>query len=146
MTIPSVGQYDCIIVDEAHRGYTLDRELGEEELLYRDQNDYLSKFRRVIDHFDAVKIGLTATPAPHTIDIFGRPVYTYSYREAVIDGWLMDHEPPHQLVTRLSKEGIKWEKGDTIPVYDPATGQITNIEDIPDEVKTRNRSLQQTRR
>jgi type I restriction enzyme R subunit len=135
INIPSVGQYDCIIVDEAHRGYTLDRELGEEELLYRDQNDYLSKFRRVIDYFDAVKIGLTATPAPHTIDIFGRPVYTYSYREAVVDGWLMDHEPPHQLVTRLSKEGIKWQKGDTIPVYDPATGQITNIEDIPDEVK-----------
>ena len=134
-SIPSVGQYDCIIVDEAHRGYTLDRELGEEELLYRDQNDYLSKFRRVIDYFDAVKIGLTATPAPHTIDIFGRPVCTYTYREAVVDGWLMDHEPPHQLVTRLSKEGIKWEKGDTIPVYDPATGQITNIEDIPDEVK-----------
>lgn len=133
--IPSVGQYDCIIVDEAHRGYTLDRELGEEELLYRDQNDYLSKFRRVINHFDAVKIGLTATPAPHTRDIFGNPVYTYTYREAVVDGWLMDHEPPHQLVTRLSKEGIKWEKGDTIPVYDPATGQIMNIEDIPDEVK-----------
>lgn len=133
--IPSVGQYDCIIVDEAHRGYTLDRELGDEELLYRDQNDYLSKFKRVINHFDAVKIGLTATPAPHTMDIFSRPVYTYTYREAVVDGWLVDHEPPHQLVTRLSKEGIKWAKGDTIPVYDPATGQITNIEDIPDEVK-----------
>ena len=29
---PSVGQYDCIIVDEAHRGYTMDRELGEDEL------------------------------------------------------------------------------------------------------------------
>ena len=113
-TTPSVGQYDCIIVDEAHRGYTLDRELGEDELPYRDQSDYLSKYRRVIDYFDAVKIGLTATPAPHTIDIFGHPVYTYTYREAVVDGWLIDHEPPHQLHTHLSKEGIKWEKGDTI--------------------------------
>lgn len=132
---PSVGQYDCIIVDEAHRGYTLDRELGEDELPYRDQSDYLSKYRRVIDYFDAVKIGLTATPAPHTVQIFGHPVYTYTYREAVIDGWLIDFEPPHQLVTHLAKEGIKWEKGDTIPVYDRATGQITNIENIPDEVK-----------
>ncbi|BBO82423.1 hypothetical protein DSCO28_29890 [Desulfosarcina ovata subsp. sediminis] len=132
---PSVGQYDCIIVDEAHRGYTLDRELGEDELPYRDQSDYLSKYRRVIDYFDAAKIGLTATPAPHTIDIFGHPVYTYTYREAVVDGWLIDHEPPHQLLTHLSKEGIKWKKGDTIPVYDSATGQITNIEKIPDEVK-----------
>ncbi|HVN82822.1 MAG TPA: DEAD/DEAH box helicase family protein [Terriglobia bacterium] len=133
--VPSVGQFDCIIVDEAHRGYTLDRELQDDTLPYRDQNDYLSKYRRVIDYFDAVKLGLTATPAPHTVEIFGKPVYTYSYREAVIDGWLVDHEPPHQLVTRLAKEGIKWEKGDTIPVYDPATGQITNIENIPDEVK-----------
>jgi type I restriction enzyme R subunit len=133
--VPSVGQFDCIIVDEAHRGYTLDRELSDDELLYRNEKDYLSKYRRVIDYFDAVKIGLTATPAPHTIEIFGKPIFTYSYREAVIDGWLMDHEPPHQLVTRLAKEGIIWEKGDTIPVYDPATGQITNIEDIPDEVK-----------
>jgi len=133
--VPSVGQYDCIIVDEAHRGYTLDRELGEEELLYRDQNDYLSKYRRVIEYFDAVKIGLTATPAPHTVEIFGKPVFTYTYREAVVDGWLVDHEPPHQLVTRLAKEGIKWNKGDAIPVLDPETGQVTNIEDIPDEVK-----------
>ncbi|MBL7177637.1 MAG: type I restriction-modification system endonuclease, partial [Desulfobacteraceae bacterium] len=133
--VPSVGQYDCIIIDEAHRGYTLDRELGDDTLPYRDQNDYLSKYRRVIDYFDAVKIGLTATPAPHTIEIFGKPVFTYSYREAVIDGWLVDHEPPHQLVTRLAKKGIKWGKGDTVPVYDPATGQITNIEDIPDEIK-----------
>jgi type I restriction enzyme, R subunit len=132
---PSVGQYDCIIVDEAHRGYTLDRELGEDELPYRDQSDYLSKYRRAIDYFDAVKIGLTATPAPHTIGIFGNPVYTYTYREAVIDGWLIDHEPPHQLLIHLAKEGIKWKKGDTIPVYDPATGQITNIENIPDEVQ-----------
>jgi len=134
-SVPSVGQYDCIIVDEAHRGYTLDRELGDDALPYRDQNDYLSKYRRVIDYFDAVKIGLTATPAPHTSEIFGKPVSTYTYREAVIDGWLMDHEPPHQLVTRLAKDGIKWEKGETVPVYDPATDQITNIEDIPDEIK-----------
>jgi type I restriction enzyme, R subunit len=133
--VPGVGQYDCLIVDEAHRGYTLDRELGEEELLYRDQNDYLSKYRKVIEYFDAVKIGLTATPAPHTVEIFGKPVFTYTYREAVVDGWLMDHEPPHQLLTRLAKEGIKWQKGDTIPVYDPATKEVTNIEDIPDEVK-----------
>lgn len=133
--VPSVGQYDCIIVDEAHRGYTLDRDVGHDELPYRDQQDYLSKYRRVIDYFDAVKIGLTATPAPHTIEIFGKPVFTYSYREAVVDGWLVDHEPPHQLVTRLAEKGIKWEKGDTTPVYDPATGQVTNIEDIPDEIK-----------
>jgi type I restriction enzyme R subunit len=61
---------------------------------FRDQSDYISKYRRVLDHFDAVKVGLTATPALHTTEIFGRPVFKYSYREAVIDGVLIDHEPP----------------------------------------------------
>lgn len=133
--VPPVDQYDCIVVDEAHRGYTLDKELGEIEFEFRDEKDYISKYRRVLDYFDAVKIGLTATPAPHTIDIFGKPVFTYSYREAVIDGWLVDHEPPHQLNTHLMKNGITWQKGATIPVYDPASGEITNLEDIPDDVK-----------
>jgi type I restriction enzyme R subunit len=132
--VPTVDQYDCIVVDEAHRGYTLDKELGEVELLYRDEQDYISKYRKVLDYFDAVKIGLTATPAPHTADIFGKPVYTYSYREAVIDGWLIDHEPPHQFETKLKKKGIQWKKGETIPVYDPATNQVTNLDNIPDNV------------
>ncbi len=132
--IPTVDQYDCIVVDEAHRGYTLDREMSDTELEYRDQNDYISKYRKVIEYFDAVKIGMTATPAPHTAEIFGKPVYAYSYREAVIDGWLVDHEPPHQITTSLSKSGIKWKKGDTIPVLDTKTGEITNLEDIPDEL------------
>ena len=53
--IPSSGDFDCIIIDEAHRGYTLDRELSEAELLYRDQNDFVSKYKKVIEYFDAVK-------------------------------------------------------------------------------------------
>jgi type I restriction enzyme R subunit len=132
--VPAVDQYDCIVVDEAHRGYTLDRELGEVEFLYRDEKDYISKYRRVLEYFDAVKIGLTATPAPHTVEIFGKPVFTYSYREAVVDGWLIDHEPPHQINTKLKKKGITWKQGETIPVYDPATGEVTNLENIPDDV------------
>ncbi|WP_198144165.1 DEAD/DEAH box helicase family protein [Gilvimarinus agarilyticus] len=82
---PPVDQFDCIIVDEAHRGYTLDQEMTEGELATRDASQYLSSYRRVLEYFDAVKIGLTATPAKHTSEIFGKPVYTYSYREAVAD-------------------------------------------------------------
>lgn len=95
--IPAVDWYDCIIVDEAHRGYILDKEMGEDELHFRDQKDYVSKYRKVLEYFDAVKIGLTATPAAHTVEIFGKPVFTYSYREAVIDGYLVDHEPLYRL-------------------------------------------------
>jgi type I restriction enzyme R subunit len=86
--IPPIDHYDLIVIDECHRGYLLDRELSDAELSFRSQDDYISKYRRVLEHFDAVKVGLTATPALHTVQIFGDPIYTYSYREAVIDGYL----------------------------------------------------------
>ncbi|MCV5262843.1 DEAD/DEAH box helicase family protein, partial [Escherichia coli] len=60
-----VARYDCIVVDEAHRGYILDKEQTEGELQFRSQLDYVSAYRRILDHFDAVKIALTATPALH---------------------------------------------------------------------------------
>jgi type I restriction enzyme, R subunit len=130
----TADQYDCIVVDECHRGYLLDRELSDSELEFRDFNDYISKYRRVLDQFDAVKIGLTATPALHTTQIFGEPVYTYSYREAVIDGWLIDHEPPFQIVTRLADEGIVWNLGEQMEFFDPQTGQLDLVH-APDEVR-----------
>ena len=76
-----------MVIDECHRGYLLDREMSDAELSFRGQDDYISKYRRVLEYFDAVKIGLTATPALHTTDIFGEPIFNYSYREAVIDGY-----------------------------------------------------------
>ncbi len=88
--VPPVDQYDLLLIDECHRGYLLDREMSDAELSFRSQDDYVSKYRRVLEHFDAVKIGLTATPALHTVQIFGEPVFTYSYREAVVDGFLID--------------------------------------------------------
>ena len=67
------GTYDLIIVDEAHRGYTLDAELREDDLGFRNLDDYLSAYRRVLDFFDATRAhrALTATPALHTREIFG---------------------------------------------------------------------------
>jgi type I restriction enzyme R subunit len=132
--IPTADQYDCIVVDECHRGYLLDRELSDSELTFRDYGDYISKYRRVLDHFDAVKIGLTATPALHTTQIFKEPVYTYSYREAVIDGWLIDHEPPTRIRTKLSEEGIVWKPGEQMEFFDPKTGKFDSVH-APDEVK-----------
>jgi type I restriction enzyme R subunit len=133
-SIPTADQYDCIVVDECHRGYLLDRELSDTELTFRDFGDYVSKYRRVLEQFDAVKIGLTATPALHTTEIFGEPVFTYSYREAVVDGWLIDHEPPHQIITALSEDGITWNPGEEMQFFDPKTGQLDLVH-APDEVK-----------
>ena len=133
-TMPGVSDYDLIIVDEAHRGYLLDRQMGDTELLYRDQRDYQSKYRSVIAYFDAVKIALTATPALQTTEIFGQPVFKYSYREAVIEGYLVDHDAPHRLETELSRKGIHYTTGDTVAIYDPITGEITNSELLDDEL------------
>ncbi len=132
-TPPPVDTYDCLIVDEAHRGYTLDQEMTEGEMATRDQAQYLSSYRRVLDYFDAVKIGLTATPAKHTTDIFGKPVFTYSYREAVADDWLIDHEPPIRYQTQLSKNGIHFEPGSQVPVVNSRTGEVS-LADLDDEL------------
>lgn len=134
-TMPSVSDYDLIVVDEAHRGYILDKEMDNDEILYRNQNDYISKYRTVIEYYDAAKIAMTATPALHTSEIFGKPVYNYTYREAVIEGYLVDHDAPHNIVTKLSKEGINYEKGETVAIYNPVTGEIINSDELEDELK-----------
>ena len=135
---PSVGQYDCIIVDECHRGYNLDKDLSENELNFRDEADYISRYSRVLEYFDAVKIGLTATPAIHTNEIFGGgnklPIYQYSYRQAVLDGYLVDHEPPLQIKTKLSEEGISWQANEQITVYNTRTNQ-TELFNTPDAIE-----------
>lgn len=130
---PPVGLYDCIVVDECHRGYTLDRQMGDAELEFRSEEEYLSRYRRVVEHFDAVAIGLTATPALHTVEIFGRPVYEYSYRQAVIDGYLIDHDPPVQVTTNLAKHGIHFRKGEGALVFNFESGTIDPVT-LPDEI------------
>lgn len=141
---PTPGTYDLIIVDEAHRGYTLDAELREDDLEFRSLDDYLSAYRRVLDYFDATTVALTATPALHTREIFGRPVFSYGYRQAVIDGYLIDHRPPRRITTALSQTGIVFEPGEEVSIVDPRTGQLDlfNLEDQVDfEVADFNRKV-----
>jgi type I restriction enzyme R subunit len=121
---PSAGQYDCIIVDEAHRGYTPDRQMTEHEVEFRSERDYQSKYRQVLDYFDSYKIALTATPAIHTERIFGTPVYVYTYPQAVVDGFLVDEEPPIDITTQLRKEGVTFEKGERPKIYIPESAEV----------------------
>lgn len=132
--VPSVGDYDCVIIDEAHRGYTLDREMTDSEVEWRDNRDFLSKYKKVIEYFDAFKVALTATPALHTTMIFGSPVYNYSYRDAVIDGYLVDHEPPHLIETELTRNGIHYNKGDKVTKYNKFTGELINGAELEDDL------------
>ena len=66
-----IHAFDLIIADECHRGYTMQE---------------TSLWRETINHFDAVKIGLTATPAPHTVALFSPPVFRYDVEQAILDG------------------------------------------------------------
>jgi type I restriction enzyme R subunit len=69
--------FDLIIVDECHRGAAK-----------KDSN-----WRKILDYFSsATQIGMTATPKEtkyiSNIDYFGEPIYTYSLREGIDDGFL----------------------------------------------------------
>jgi type I restriction enzyme R subunit len=69
--------FDCIIIDECHRGGAKDE----------------SEWRAILEYFaPAVQIGLTATPKRtnnvDTYRYFGEPVYTYSLKEGINDGYL----------------------------------------------------------
>jgi type I restriction enzyme R subunit len=69
--------FDCIIIDECHRGGAKDE----------------SEWRAILEYFaPAVQIGLTATPKrtnnTDTYRYFGEPVYTYSLKEGINDGYL----------------------------------------------------------
>lgn len=130
---PSVNQYDLLVIDECHRGYLLDREMSDADMTFRSEDDYISKYRRVLDYFDAVKIGLTATPALHTVEIFNDPIFTYSYRQAVIDGFLIDHEPPVRIVTALARSGIGFAEGEQVEYIASDTSKISTVR-LPDEI------------
>ena len=108
--------------------------MDDQELFLYDQQEFQSKYRMVLDYFDAYRIGLTATPATHTAEIFGNPAYHYSYRKAVVDGFLVDFEPPYVFKTKLSEEGIVWEKGDEVLVYDPENTSIVSAGITEDEI------------
>lgn len=139
-----VSDYDLIIVDEAHRGYLLDKEMGDDEIEYRNQEDFRSKYKAVIDYFDAVKIALTATPALHTTEIFGAPIYTYDYTTAVVDGFLVDHDAPHLITTKLAKDGITLEAESTVSIYNPETESIDYAkleDDVHFEVEEFNKTV-----
>lgn len=143
--VPSVSAFDLVIVDEAHRGYLLDKEMSQNELVYRDEAAYQSQYRRVLDYFDGVKIGLTATPALQTTEIFGKPVYQYTYREAVLDGYLIDHDAPIQIETELTKNGIHLKKGSQVKMLQPdnpgSVDTTTLTDDVDFDVEDFNRNV-----
>lgn len=123
-TPPSIDNFDCILIDEAHSGYILEHEMLEGELATRDSQRYIHEYHQLLHYFDAPKIGFTATPTSYTEDIFGQPIYSYSYQEAVADDYLLNYEPPIIYQTQLTQQGIHYPSGQTLQIINHLTGDI----------------------
>lgn len=110
-----IHAFDLIVADECHRGYS-----GKE----------LSIWRRTLDHFDAIKIGLTATPAAHTVAYFEHLVYRYEYERAVREGYLVDYDVV-RLKSNVRLNGVFLKEGEQVDEIDPDTGikQLDLLED-----------------
>lgn len=92
--------FDLVIVDECHRGSAKEN----------------SNWRKILEYFkSATQIGMTATPREtdevSNIDYFGKPVYTYSLREGIDDGFLA----PFRVINIRTNIGDGWRpvKGQT---------------------------------
>ena len=105
--------FDLIIVDECHRGS------AKEE----------SRWRRVLEYFsDAIQIGMTATPKEtkyiSNLSYFGEPVYAYSLKEGIDDGFLA----PFKVINITTNIGEGWR---------PQKGQLDIYgNEIPDRIYT----------
>lgn len=110
-----IHAFDVVIADECHRGYTTAE---------------LSVWRNTLDHFDAVKIGLTATPAAHTTAYFRDIVYRYEYERAVREGYLVDYDVVN-VNSEVRMKGVFLKEGEHVGVVDTTTGveQMDLLED-----------------
>ncbi len=102
-----IHAFDLIVADECHRGYS---------------SSEAGMWRKTLDHFDAIKIGLTATPAQHTMAYFEHLVYRYDYGRAVREGYLVDYDVV-SLKSDVRMNGVFLKEGDAIDNIDPESGQ-----------------------
>ncbi len=92
--------FDLIIVDECHRGSARDE----------------SNWREILDYFEpAHQLGMTATPLREdnrdTYAYFGNPIYTYSLRQGIDDGFLAPYRV-HRVVSAWDAAGWRPSQGD----------------------------------
>jgi len=114
--------FDLIIVDECHRGSAAIN----------------SAWREVLEYFPkATQIGLTATPREtkdvSNIDYFGKPIYVYSLKQGIQDGFLAPYK-----VVRISidkdVEGYRPEKGKLDKYGNEIPDRIYNVKDFDREI------------
>jgi type I restriction enzyme R subunit len=91
--------FDLIIVDECHRGS------ANEE----------GSWRKILDYFDAAaQIGMTATPKRNdnvdTYNYFGEPIYTYSLKQGIDDGFLAPYRV-YRVIPDVDASGLQVDAG-----------------------------------
>jgi type I restriction enzyme R subunit len=96
----SPDYFDLIVVDECHRGSARDE----------------SNWRVILEYFKpAYQLGLTATPRRQdnvdTYEYFGNPIYTYSLKQGIEDGFLAPYRV-YRVTTRADKDGWQAKQGD----------------------------------
>src|SRR3984885_2383367 len=114
----SPGFFDLIVIDECHRGSAADD----------------AAWREILTYFSAAtQIGLTATPKEteyvSNIHYFGTPVYTYSLRQGIEDGFLA----PYKVVKvhiDVDVEGYRPERGETDRYGNEIEDRISKIKDF----------------
>jgi len=113
--------FDLIIVDECHRGSANDE----------------SNWREILEYFQpAFQLGMTATPKRQdnidTYRYFGNPIYTYSLRQGIDDGFLAPYRV-HRIVTSWDAAGWRPSQGDldrygrAIPDEEYRTGDFERV-------------------
>lgn len=110
--------FDLVIIDECHRGSAKEN----------------SKWREILAYFSkATHIGLTATPKETTevsnIEYFGNPIYTYSLRQGIDDGFLAPYKVV-KITLDIDAEGWRPPKGYLDKDGNPVEDRIYNRTDF----------------
>jgi type I restriction enzyme R subunit len=111
-----IHAFDVIVADECHRGYTAQEQ---------------SVWRSTLEHFDAIKLGLTATPAAHTTAYFTHKVFEYGYTQAVHESYLVDYDVVN-VRSNVRMQGVFLHEGENVEVVDPETG-LSKMDQLEDE-------------
>lgn len=124
-----IHAFDVIIADECHRGYT-----ASERAIWRE----------TLDHFDAIKIGLTATPAKHTTGYFTDLVFQYTTEEAVREGHLVDFDLV-KVKSNVRINGMFLKEGELVERVDIDNGKASvRRESLEDEREFGNTEIEKT--
>ena len=120
--------FDLIIVDECHRGSAKDS----------------SNWREILEYFSpAVQIGMTATPLRSgnmaTYRYFGNPIYQYSLRQGLDDGFLAPYRV-HRVVTTADATGWRPTKGELDRLGREIPDEVYNTPDFEKRLSLRPRS------